>query len=483
MDPVDRAWLEMDEPGNPMVISAVLQLEGPVDAAGLQRQLVQRLLRYPRFHQVVEGDGAAACWTCCDDLDFSYHVRVQRLPTKDHERHLRKAVSEEVSRDLDRARPLWRLLLFPRPGHPVTVLFRVHHALADGIALVSLLVDSTDAGLLRVAAPHSTHNGRHAHTGPLGKVIDRLEGFNDGLLRMDAVRDELRHPRQLLRRLRQGRAALGAVRRLLSLPDNRPEALRQGLSGHRRVTWADDLSFAPLRRSARRQGVRVNDLFMAALTGALRSELSRTGGAPAQDLRVSIPVNLRRGRGRELGNQFGLVLLDLPVGAADAAERLGTVARRMQQLKRSLEAKVTLLGLAAAGHLPVPLERRVVGMIGTRSAAVVSNLPGPPRPVHIAGARLRNLVFWPPQAGGMGIGISFFTYAGKLSIGISADRRLLPNPESLLASLRKELADASAADSRPLSVPGRPSRQTAARRGRRPAAVRRRPPAPGSPAS
>jgi WS/DGAT/MGAT family acyltransferase len=438
MNAVDRAWLEMDEPGNPMVIGALLELDGPVDAAAFQQALVERLLRYPRFRQVADRSNGIPCWVSDHDLDFRYHVRVRRLPAAGFERHLRKAVSEETSRDLDPARPLWRLILFPRAGGPVTVLFRVHHAVADGIALVTLLIDSTDGGQLRAARPAVSHTWRHPHRGPLGGMIDRLEDVNKALERLAGLGGELRQPRKLLRRMRDGRATLDALQRVLRLPDNRPADLRKPLSGQRRVAWIGGIPFAPVRRTAHRLEVRVNDVFMAALAGALGRQLG-AAGAPSQELRVSIPVNLRRGRGRELGNQFGLVLLDLPVGVDDPLQRLRLVSRRMAELKSSLEAKVTLLGLAAAGHLPMPLEKKLVGMIAAKSAAVVSNLPGPARHVRIAGARMKSLVFWPPQAGGMGIGISFFTYGGELTIGISADRNLLPGPQLLIQAFREEL--------------------------------------------
>jgi WS/DGAT/MGAT family acyltransferase len=460
MSAVDRAWLEMDQPGNPMVIGALFQLEGPVDAAALQRELVERLLRYPRFCQAAVLVGGQQCWCDGAELDYRYHVQVRRLSERDFERRLRKSVSGEMSRDLDRARPLWRLILFPRPGGPVTVLFRVHHALADGIALVTLLLDSTDSGLSR-GRPRPAAGGRHPHGGLLGGLIDRLESLNRGLERFASLKAELRQPRRLLRRVHEGRAAVGAIGRLLRLPDNRPPALARPLSGHREVAWLGGLPFAPIRRLAHRLDVRVNDLFMAALAGALGRQLRQDAADPLphMDLRVSIPVNLRQGRGRELGNQFGLVLLDLPVGIHDPAERLRLVAGRMAALKTSLEARATLLGLAAAGHLPVPLERRLVGLIGAKAAAVVSNLPGPLRQVRIAGARLKSLVFWPPQAGGMGLGLSFFTYAGALNVGVSADRALLPNPQALLQALRDELegmADLAAAGPGP--APGRESR-------------------------
>ena len=440
---VDRAWLEMDEPCNPMVISAIFQLEGPVDAAALQKIMVERLLRYPRFRQRVDYSQGAPLWVYEKDLDYRYHVHVRRLPQSAGERELRKAISAEVSRELDHARPLWRLLLFPNASGPVTVLFRAHHSLADGIALVTLLIDSTDSGFQRAPELPGAEAAVFRRSGPLGGVIDALELANEGLIKLRALARSRSGRRQLISQYQQGRDAIAAVRSVLALPENNPPQLRQPLSGRRGVAWADDLPLPALRRQAKLLGVRVNDLLMAGLAGAFGRQLHHTSTelAPEQNLRISVPVNLRSGKGRAMGNHFGLVLLDLPVGEPDAAQRLRLVAQRMNELKESPQARATMLGLAAAGHLPVPLERKLVGRIGAKSVAVCSSLPGPKRQVRIAGARMRNLVFWPPQSGGIGIGLSFFSYAGQLSFGISADLALLPHPRGLLEAFRAELEE------------------------------------------
>ena len=436
---VDRAWLEMDEPSNPMVISAIFQLEGPVDAARLQKVMVERLLRYPRFRQRIERLPSAPEWVEEAQLDFSYHVAVKRMAPGAGDRELRKAISAEVSRELDHARPMWRLILFPCPSGKVTVLFRAHHALADGVALVTLLIDSTDSGFQRAPAVAAPEPPSASRPGPLGGLIGALEVVNDGLIKVLQMGRSRRGRAQLMQKLQEGRDALAAVRSVLALPENNPASLRQTLSGRRGVAWTSDIELEPVRRQAKRLGVRVNDLMMAALSGAFARQLDGLTLEPEQSLRISVPVNLRPGKGRSMGNHFGLVLLDLPVGEPEPRRRLRPVARRMAELKDSPQAKATLLGLAAAGHLPMPLERKLVASIGAKSVAVVSSLPGPARPVRIAGARMCNLVFWPPQSGGIGLGLSFFSYAGHISFGISADLALLPKPRLLVEAFRAEL--------------------------------------------
>jgi len=442
MSAVDRAWLEMDDPHNPMIVSAIFQLEGPVDAARLQKVMVERLLRYPRFRQCVDRTFRIPRWIEEADLDYRYHVHVRRLPRGASVAELRKAISSELSHELDMSQPLWRLILFPCPTGPVTVLFRAHHALADGIALVTLLIDSTDKGFLRAPAPPENGVEHRPHPGPLGGLVDRLTAVNEGLIKLSAMTRNKAGRAQLRQQLNEGRDAVAGVRRVLALPEAHPAALRQPLSGRKAVTWISDLPLLPLRQQAKRLNVRVNDLLMTALSGALGRQLwdkSETTPGEAQDLRISVPVNLRSGKGRELGNQFGLVLLDLPIGVEPPDERLRIVAQRMCDLKNSSEARATMLGLSAAGHLPMPLERRLVGRISAKSVAVVSSLPGPKNHVRIANARMTSLVFWPPQSGEIGVGISFFTYAGQVSVGVSVDTGLQLNPRKLIDAFRREI--------------------------------------------
>ena len=443
MSAVDRAWLDMDDPCNPMVISAIFQLEGPVDAANLQKVMVERLLRYPRFSQRVDRSEGAPRWVTDRNLDYRNHVHVRRLPHGANDRELRKAISAEVSRELDHKHPLWRLLLYPCPSGPVTVLFRAHHALADGIALVTLLIDSTDSGFQRAPDPGAVTATPTMRPGPLGGLIDTLELVNGGLIKLRGMVRSRGGRVQLLRQFNRGRDAVNAVRGVLALPENNPPALCKPLSGRRGVAWVDDIPLEPIRRQAKALGVRVNDLLMTALAGAFSRQLHHSSAelSEEQNLRISVPVNLRSGKGRSLGNHFGLVLLDLPVGVNSQQTRLRLVAERMTALKESPQARATMLGLAAAGHLPVPLERKLVDRIGAKSVAVVSSLPGPRRHVRIGGARMRNLVFWPPQSGGIGMGLSFFSYAGQLSFGVSADLALLPSPRGLLEALRSELEE------------------------------------------
>lgn len=471
MSAVDRAWLEMDSPGNPMVVNALIDFAPPLQPQALRDELLARLRRYPRFRQRADDRHAPPRWVEDGEWLADYHAHIEPPGRWQPDGDLAAAVAQQVCQPLDRALPLWRLFLYPRADGGLTVLVRVHHAIADGIALVRMLMALTDSGQ-RAAAREPAVQREHGHHGPLAGLIARLDALNRAAERIiDFGREDLRHPGRIPAQWRELRGLLASAGRVLLLPQDNPEALRQPLSGQRALAWTSAIALAPVRRRARIEGVKVNDLFLAAVTAAFARYLAEQGvviGA-RQNLRVSVPVNLRPPKGGDLGNCFGLVLVDLPLGQADRRKRLALVAERMAELKHSPTARSVLLALAAAGHLPVPLEKRLVGGVAGKSVAVVSNLRGPERPLCIGGVRLRELVFWPPQAGGIGIGVSLFSYCRRVSVGISADRALLAQPARWLELFQEEL---QALLSRPLRKPAGAARSQAKprRAGRRTAA-------------
>jgi diacylglycerol O-acyltransferase / wax synthase len=432
MSAVDRAWLEMDEPNNPMVVNAVLELSRVGDTQALLRQVVERLLQFRRFRQYADRSVEPPVWRDAGDLSMAYHLRIFHLTEDTPDHDLAHAVAREVERSLDPEAPLWQLTLFLRDNGRATVLFRAHHAIADGVALVGVLMRCTDGQAQTTRGAPALPDARKL----LGAARTRLRW-----LRRLAL-SRARRAAFIEARLREGRESALAVGRVLALPDDNPVCLRQPLSGKRQVAWTAGLPLAPIKARARRLDVKLNDFFLAALAGAIGAHLAAAHGSRAcgSNLRISIPVNLRQPVDGELGNCFGLVLLDLPLGIDDWRERLHLVATRMAALKRSPEARATLLGLAAAGHLPVSWEKALVNYLAGKSAAVVSNLPGPRTPLSIAGTRIDKLVFWPPQTGGIGVGISLFSYNGGLTVGVSADRALIADPQDLVARFEDELA-------------------------------------------
>jgi WS/DGAT/MGAT family acyltransferase len=179
---------------------------------------------------------------------------------------------------------------------------------------------------------------------------------------------------------------------------------------------------------------KVNDVLLGAVAGALRHYLA-SRGEPTDGIAVRglIPVNLRPQRSAlTLGNRFGLVFLTLPVGQPRRQERVLTVKRRMDDIKSSSEAVAALGILRALGAVPLEVEDQVVKLLSSKASAVMTNVPGPREKLHMAGRGLQHVMPWVPRAGKIGMGVSVFSYAGEVRLGIATDAGLVPDPETIL---------------------------------------------------
>jgi hypothetical protein len=140
----------------------------------------------------------------------------------------------------------------------------------------------------------------------------------------------------------------------------------------------------------------------------------------------------------KLGNQFGLVFLDLPIGIANPVQRLYAVRANMRALKGSYQPVLALGLLAAMGAGPRTLQEVLLSLLARNATAVMTNVPGPQQPLYLAGARIRSLMFWVPQSGDIGMGVSIISYAGEVQFGLVTDRTLCPDPEHVIRRFKPE---------------------------------------------
>ncbi len=237
-------------------------------------------------------------------------------------------------------------------------------------------------------------------------------------------------------------AAATLARLTLMAPD--PQTVLKGRLGvAKRAVWSEPIALDAVKAAGRRAGATVNDVLIAAAAGSLRRYLVGRGeDVTGLELRAAIPVNLRpvAETGR-LGNQFGLVFLPLPIGIEEPRERLLELKRRMDELKSSLQPVVAFGVLSAIGLVPSPLQSPAVEFFGSKASAVMTNVPGPPAPLYLAGRRVGRVMFWVPQSGRLGLGISILSYAGEVLIGVAADAGLVPDPERIVSGFELEIGN------------------------------------------
>ncbi|HEX2254570.1 MAG TPA: wax ester/triacylglycerol synthase family O-acyltransferase [Thermoanaerobaculia bacterium] len=446
MKPVDRAWLRMDEPANLMSIHGVLVFDRRLDVASMREVVRRRLVPIPRFRQrIVRGAGGWPQWQETPELFLERHVRAERLTGGGGEQGLREAVGRWMGEPFDLAHPPWSFHLIEDYEGGSALVGRLHHAIGDGIALMLVLLSLTDTSAQEdLAAPLEVDSN------PFAALFTQAEqDFEAVRAATERVMPEgmklLLRPAQALRSTGHLVKLLGSTNALVRLPLRKrdPRTRFKGPLGvAKRAVWSRPIPLEEIRALAERMDGNLNDVLAAALTGALRRYLLARGPVPdGLDVRAAVPVNLRPlAEMANLGNRFGLVFLPLPLGIAEPHERVSELRRRMRALKHSAEPLVTFLILRTMGRLPLAAQRAVVRLFATKTTAVLTSVPGPNRPLYVAGRRIRDLFFWVPQAGRVGLGLSICTYDGRVRVGVASDAGLVPDPEAIVAALDDELA-------------------------------------------
>jgi diacylglycerol O-acyltransferase / wax synthase len=465
MSSADAAWLHMDRPTNLMVVNSVMWLEEPMDLERGRDVLRERLVeRFPRFRQrIVEpraGVGVPS-WEDDPNFDLDRHIHHIAVPAPGDKTTLEQLVSDLISMPLDRSKPLWDTYVIDGYGTGTALITRMHHSIADGIALARVLLSMTDeqpdAGIA-AAADGKVARRRRGVPGPVSVGAHLFEAaMHEGFELAAHPRPELR---SLLGRTAADTRALG---KLLLTPPDHQTVLRGKLGPPQKVTWTDRILLDDVKAIGHATGTTVNDVLVAAMTGALRSYLVRRHSL-VDELRAMVPFNLRpldEPLPRELGNHFGLVYLELPVGIRGRRQRLSEVHRRMDSIKHSPEGAVAYGILGLIGLTPPQIEQRLVDMFSSKCTLVLTNVPGPRQPIYFAGTRVTGVVGWVPAGGSIGLGVSIFSYNGRVTVGLRVDAGLIPDPEVIIDAFEHELAELAAF--RPRATAGRARRASAGR--------------------
>jgi diacylglycerol O-acyltransferase len=440
MSKVDTAWLRMERPTNRMMITGVLMLAGPLDHARLKALLAERFLAFRRFRQKAVVGANGAHWVVDEDFDLDWHVRMTALAGAAGKPELEAFVSDLASSPLDMARPLWQFHLIENYLGASALVARIHHCYADGLALVQVLLSLTDT------APQPEAHAELARTWlkrDRGSVLERLlEPMQGGLQKVVAaggktwgkVAQMMADPAVAAEFAREGSEITRELAIALTLPDDPKTTLKGRLGVAKRVAWADPLPLAEVKVLGKALDCTVNDVLLACAAGAIRAYLRSEGGdVDGLTIRATVPVNLRPlEHAKKLGNHFGLVFLDLPIGESNPLRRLERVAACMRDLKGRRQAVVAFGLLAALGMAPAALQAPALELFSRKASAVATNVPGPQQPLFMAGVEVRELMFWVPQTGSIALGISILSYNGNVHFGVIGDHKRVRDPDAIV---------------------------------------------------
>ena len=464
MSKVDTAWLRMDSAANLMMIVGVWVLQPGIRYQDLCARIEERLLKYPRFMQRVVQDAAGATWVRDQKFASANHVVTEKLGRKPKGREqeaLQDRLAELAVTPLNIDHPLWQFHLVESYQGGSAMMVRIHHCIADGIALISVTQSLVDGG----AEPPERNSGRARRGGlegaqdwisdtlirPLAnvavKALNRAGGGAATTLGM-LLEPQKGVEKALASSVDLARMAYHIARDAASLalmPDDSPTRLKGTPGNSKRVAWCAPIPLEEVKAVGKALNCSINDVLLSCVAGAIASYLRGHGDDVAgKEIRAMVPVNLRPiEQAYKLGNRFGLAPVVLPIGLDNPIERVYEVRRRMGQLKGSMQPLLAFGLLAMAGLLVKPAQDAMLNLFSKKTTAVMTNVPGPREKLKFLGATLEQSLFWVPQSGSVGLGVSILSYGGGVQFGVITDATLCPDPQKIIDGFEPEFAKLS----------------------------------------
>ncbi|TGN40596.1 WS/DGAT domain-containing protein [Marinobacter confluentis] len=457
--PVDSAWLALERPDNPMTITVMLRVED-LTAARFREFVRIYWMAWERFSYMPVRRAPGWWWEKDPVFSLNHHLEV--VPGHFDESALQSWVSARLNQPLPDYRPLWKFWLVPGAEGGAALLLRVHHCYADGLSLMGIFERLCPPSPQQAPAVYGT-----AERGDLGQWKRAASAWLSELTAADEPREsgsdgisveEIPGNGGTASRNAIERAALKSMKLVNELsqmmvePEDTPTSLKRALLGRRQCRWSPPVELERFRRIANATGVKINDVLLSCVASAVRAHLLgdlRESDLPSLEdavLHAAVPVDIRSRLPEEikpdadaLGNYFGSVFVPLPVDGESALERLFRIKHETRRLKKSWQPGLSWALTGSASLIPEAWRQPLADLFYRKASAVVSNVPGTRDARYLAGCRITEQMFWVPQAGDIGLGVSVVSYAGQVQFGVVADEAVMPRPETFLNDCLNEL--------------------------------------------
>jgi WS/DGAT/MGAT family acyltransferase len=451
---LDASFLYLEDSTTPMHVGELAVFRRPrtgFDYDRLVELIEQRLALVPRYRQKVvhvPGRLARPVWVDDSDFDVAYHVRRSALPKPGTDAQLHELVARLMSRPLDHTRPLWEIYLVEGLArNRAAVITKTHQAVVDGIGAMEIGQVILDVS----PTPRA----------PVENLWMPQPAPSSMQLVMDAVAEAVQRPGELVENVRSAAmdtvatvqkiaGALGglasAARTAVTPPPGSPLNVR--ISPQRRFAVART-RLEDYRAIRRVHGGTVNDVVLAALSGAMRNWLLSRGEAvtASTTMRAMAPMSVHNadGDGASSGNRVSAFLVDLPVGEPNPVVRLHHVSHAMREHQESGQSVAADALVKVSGFAPPTLHA-----LGARAASsfsrrlfnvVVSNVPGPQVPLYAAGAKMMEIFPVVPLAKNQALSIGVTSYDGGVYFGLNGDRDAMSDVDVLAMMVEESVEE------------------------------------------
>lgn len=477
----DQVWLLMDRPGNLMYINSVMWFSEVPDWDAITQVFQERMVDpYPVFRRVPERRGRRWYWVDHPDFDISDHIVRTRLAGDGSRKVAEDHVSSRMSVPLASGRPLWSLEFIENyHGHGLgdeghrseegaILLFRVQHGVVDGVRLTQLMLNlcdiDDDALPPKVGRDLAAQGGllRTATAAGAGVAKDSLgiaRGLSGAAVKWPITVTRLvkdvaapgfqinRVPTRVVESLSETvsptNKTANTYRSLFRLLWE-PRSPRRSWTGHvgaeKKVSWVSGIDLAAVKRVAAKHDSTVTIVMTAAVSRALTEYLRSKGDKPLADVNLMIPMSVApvgSGAPDALGNHITLILLRLPLGVDDSQKLINDITTSMTRVQYSFEPHTTYAAIVGSAVVPSAVSHSLVDVVANKTIGQLTSVPGPAATMSIGGTPVGGLLGWVPMAGDQPLGVCIYSYNGQVSVGITADAGLIPEPD-LVAHLIEE---------------------------------------------
>ncbi|CAI9417656.1 WS/DGAT domain-containing protein [Nocardioides sp. T2.26MG-1] len=459
----DALWLEMDRPGNLMVVDSLFWTEGPIDWDRFRDLMRERFWdRYAVVRSVVVRDESGALWwEEAPDADIDDRFEHVVLPAPGGDAELQQLISEQRVLPLDRGEPLWRALLVDGFHDGSAVIFRGHHSIADGIRMVQLVLrifDTSPDGPARRRKPKAGAEVAVTRSAPEETTLTE-RAMSAAATSLQVARSAVTNPvgaaHSALALSESLLGRIGAMPLVSALPGDVDTARKlvfgtrndttawTGTVGDRKaISWSAPLMLTDVKNVAHAHGATANDVLVSCVAQSLRAYLA-AHQAVCNSVTWDVPVNLKPfdpSLPVELGNGFALVQLELPTNIEDPVRALDVVRRRMTRIKNGHEAVVDFGIQAAIGRMSTVLYRATIDLLANRAIGVLTNVPGPQVPLYVGGQKVEAMMGWAPLTADQVMSLTIYSYDGKVFVGLAADAGLVPDHQQIVGGFSEAFA-------------------------------------------
>jgi WS/DGAT/MGAT family acyltransferase len=439
---IDHIMWDMEMPTSLVTVVGMMIFKEKVECDEIRHIVENRLLQYEKFKQKIILKKNKPYWHDDEEFDIHAHVGHVALPEPGDYAALQEMVGYLMAIPLDYSKPLWKVHLIDNYNGGSAVIWRIHHAIADGIGLIKVVFSLTGDTV--------EESRREMHFIAEGKsdkedfILDRLKSKLDHYIHLgedlyNEAKHLIREPGVLRDALQESWETTRELARMVTDRSRKDSIYKGHLGVTKMVAWSRSVSLPMIKKAGKSHGATVNDVLLALMTGAIRKHLMKHDESPDEHFRVVCPVNIRQDGMIRVDNQIGMISLKLPVYLADLHERIKVINKRTTKLKHSMEpaAVYTILNIAG-DYLPKKLEIKAAEFIGERIMGVLSNVPGPQNSVYFCGKMVDDIMFWIPQTNALGIGISIFSYDNKVSVGVATDAHVIDDPDFIIDAFLAE---------------------------------------------